>query len=286
MKSIFLVLGLLAFSCAAMAQPTITTSATLPAGTTGVAYSQQLVASGGSGGNTWEITPGTLGAPPAGLGLSSGGLISGTPTSYGTSTFSVTVVDNSNNSSAPVIFSLTINPAPLLISTGTALPAGLTETPYSQSLAATGGVTPYTWAVTAGALPAAVALFLWRDRGERLSQRSRVVHGHRDGFQREHRQPVVFADDQYSAHSPFPRPRFCRGAWSKPDSTDLGRHRRPSSLHVVADLRRAPGGRHPFHIRRDLGHPTAAGTFTPTIEVIDTAVLEAARLDLYPDHWH
>jgi hypothetical protein len=50
---------------------------TLPAGAVGVAYSQQITASGGSGSYVFKVSSGTL---PAGLTLSSGGLLSGTPT--------------------------------------------------------------------------------------------------------------------------------------------------------------------------------------------------------------
>lgn len=47
---------------------------------TGVAYSQQLVADGGSGNYSWRVVSGTL---PDGLVLSTSGLISGTPTGLG-----------------------------------------------------------------------------------------------------------------------------------------------------------------------------------------------------------
>jgi VCBS repeat protein/centrosomal CEP192-like protein len=43
-------------------------------------------------------------------------------------------------------------PAPLTIATAN-LPPGTWETPYSQVIQATGGVAPYTWSVSAGALP-------------------------------------------------------------------------------------------------------------------------------------
>lgn len=56
--------------------PNITTTS-LPQATVGVAYSFQMEATGGSGTYAWSITAGTL---PAGLSMSAGGLISGTPT--------------------------------------------------------------------------------------------------------------------------------------------------------------------------------------------------------------
>jgi len=56
------------------------TNASLPNWSTGVAYSAQLVATGGSGNYGWRIISGTM---PDGLTLSDSGLISGTPTGLG-----------------------------------------------------------------------------------------------------------------------------------------------------------------------------------------------------------
>lgn len=68
--------------------PAITTL-TLPAATQGTAYSQQLAATG-TPAPSFAVTSGTL---PAGLSLSASGLISGTPTSVGASTFTVTATN-------------------------------------------------------------------------------------------------------------------------------------------------------------------------------------------------
>jgi uncharacterized protein YjdB len=51
---------------------------------------------------------------------------------------------------------ITVN-AVLTITT-TSLPAGVVGTPYSQTLGATGGKTPYTWSITSGTLPAGLTL--------------------------------------------------------------------------------------------------------------------------------
>jgi hypothetical protein len=64
--------------------PTITT-ASLPNGTVGTAYSQTLTATGDTP-ITWSIDTGAL---PAGLSLATTGVISGTPTTATTSTFTV-----------------------------------------------------------------------------------------------------------------------------------------------------------------------------------------------------
>lgn len=70
------------------------TPATLPDGTVGTAYSQQLTLLGGTGAVTFTLTGGTL---PAGLNMSSSGLISGTPTTAATSNFEVTATDSIGN---------------------------------------------------------------------------------------------------------------------------------------------------------------------------------------------
>ncbi len=75
----------------ATGSPTITTT-TLPGGTAGSAYGPATItATGGAGGFTFSVSTGTL---PAGLTLSAAGVISGTPTTPGTSNFDVTVTDS------------------------------------------------------------------------------------------------------------------------------------------------------------------------------------------------
>ena len=66
------------------------TTTTLPAGTVGTAYSQALAATGGTTPYIWTIAAGTL---PAGLTLSSAGVLGGTPTTAGSATFTVRVTD-------------------------------------------------------------------------------------------------------------------------------------------------------------------------------------------------
>ena len=136
--------------------PSITTGASLPQGEIGAAYSQNLAASGGSGGFTWSVTVGSL---PTGLALSSGGVISGTPTAPGLGTTSFTVqVTDSAGGSATQAFSLTVIAGPT-ISTGPTLPSGTVNVPYSGvTLAASGGTSPYTWSITVGSLPAGMSL--------------------------------------------------------------------------------------------------------------------------------
>ena len=90
---------------------TITTASPLPSGMCGQAYSQTLAASGGVPGYTWGLGAGSL---PAGLSLSSSGLISGTPTAAGTVGFTIRVTGSDGQPSTKA-FSITVAPAPTRI---------------------------------------------------------------------------------------------------------------------------------------------------------------------------
>src|ERR1019366_7167450 len=129
------------------------TTSSLPAGTVGVAYSQALVASGGSPPYSWAVASGVL---PAGLSLAPGGTISGTPGTAGPSSFTVRVTDSAS-ASATAALSITVNPPALGITTSS-LPTGTVGVAYSQALVASGGSPPYAWAVASGVLPAGLSL--------------------------------------------------------------------------------------------------------------------------------
>ena len=104
--------------------PSIATSS-LPSGILQTLYSASLQATDGLSPYTWSLSAGSL---PAGLSLSSSGVISGTPTTAGTSNFTVQVSDSESppaTTSTPL--SLTVT-APLLVS--------LAVTPTNPSIAA------------------------------------------------------------------------------------------------------------------------------------------------------
>ena len=127
---------------------------TLPDATVGVSYSRTLVASGGRPDYGWLVESGAL---PPGLSMSQSGTISGTPSTAGTSNFSLRVTD-ANGGSAARALTLIVSPAaPLHIST-TQLPKGSVGATYSQNLGASGGQTPYTWSVQSGNLPEGMTL--------------------------------------------------------------------------------------------------------------------------------
>ena len=84
---------------------TITTTS-LPNGTVQTAYSATLQATGGTSPYTWSVTSGSL---PAGLNLASAsGTISGTPTTAGTSSFTIQVADSAGNKASAGL-TITIN---------------------------------------------------------------------------------------------------------------------------------------------------------------------------------
>ncbi|HEX5631882.1 MAG TPA: putative Ig domain-containing protein, partial [Gemmatimonadales bacterium] len=132
---------------------TVTTTS-LPAGTRLVPYSQQLTATGGDGTYTWNLQSGSL---PAGITLSSAGVLSGTPTVAGSFNFQVRATSGGQNDNQGL--TLVINQPGVIITT-TTLPAGTQGAAYSETLTATGGNGTFTWAVVAGsgALPAGITL--------------------------------------------------------------------------------------------------------------------------------
>jgi hypothetical protein len=132
---------------------------TFPTGYVGSAYSAtQLTATGGSGNySTWSLVNGS--SLPAGLSLSSVGVITGTPSgSAGTSNFTVRVTDSASNT-ATASFSITIA-AGVSITSSTSLADGYPGTAYSSiTLAATGGTNSYSdWSVISGAVPSGMNL--------------------------------------------------------------------------------------------------------------------------------
>jgi hypothetical protein len=123
----------------------ITTSG-LPGATVGEGYSTTLSASGGSGTKTWTVAAGSL---PAGISLSSNGVLGGTPTAPGTASFTAKV--SAGAASAQRQFSLGVA-ANLAIAAPANKVAEVTV-PLTIELNATGGTAPYRWELTQGSLP-------------------------------------------------------------------------------------------------------------------------------------
>ncbi|MGA8938618.1 MAG: Ig-like domain repeat protein [Acidobacteriaceae bacterium] len=93
---------------------TLSPGGTVPAGTVGIAYDQTISASGGVGSYTFAVTSGSL---PAGLTLSSAGVVSGTPTAAGGYNFTVTATDSSTPTAftGTQSYTLTVNKAAVTV---------------------------------------------------------------------------------------------------------------------------------------------------------------------------
>jgi hypothetical protein len=133
----------------------IATDSLKPA-TVGAAYSSQLQDKGITSNVTYEVTSGSL---PTGVTLSPAGLISGTPTAVGSSTFTVKGTALSTNPSADGTRvdskTYTLNVSEPLVAR---VPRRAAEVGvrYAGSLSATGGQGPYTW--SASGLPAGLSV--------------------------------------------------------------------------------------------------------------------------------
>ncbi|MGO9957863.1 MAG: putative Ig domain-containing protein [Solirubrobacteraceae bacterium] len=125
-------------------------------GTVGSPLSVRLNAGGGSGPYTWSLAGPPL---PAGLSLSSAGVISGTPTAASTTTPFVEIADSAVPNAGFFQGSVTvkINPRKLTI-TPLSLPKAVAGKPYSQTLTGAMGTAPVTWKIVSGSLPAGLGL--------------------------------------------------------------------------------------------------------------------------------
>jgi len=134
--------------------PVVTVNpATLPDGTATVAYTQTLTASGGTASYTWSMQSGSL---PAGITLSTAGVLSGTTTQVGGYNFTALATD-ANGCTGTRSYTLSIS-CPTITINPSSLPAGTVSQGYLQTLSATGGTGPYAWSVSGGTLPAGLSL--------------------------------------------------------------------------------------------------------------------------------
>ncbi len=133
--------------------PIITTSS-LPFASLDVAYSAAFSALGATP-ITWTLSSGSL---PAGLSMDSSGSISGTPTTTGAYSFTVTASNSSGSASRlfSIIIPLSALRSPKI--TTTSLTEGYTNSPYGHQLTAS-GTSPLTWSLAEGSsLPSGLTL--------------------------------------------------------------------------------------------------------------------------------
>ena len=135
--------------------PITVSPASLPALTAGAAFSQTLASSGGVGSYTYALQSGAL---PVGLTLTSGGVLSGTPTQRGLYAFTVRATDSKTPTAQFADKGYTgnvVTPTLTLTSpTGTAIQ----NVAFSQTLTVSGGVAPYTCLLETGTFPAGITV--------------------------------------------------------------------------------------------------------------------------------
>ena len=152
-------------------QIAITTATPLPDATVGVNYSPGAQLPGGqlkadrgvdpamSCGCTWTIESGNL---PAGMSLSTGGKIDGTPTTSGDYSMLIRAAESNNPTNySEKTFSLKVLPSgqgQTLTITTISLLGGTVGSAYSQSVTASGGSGSYSWSLNSGTLPSGLVL--------------------------------------------------------------------------------------------------------------------------------
>ena len=138
----------------ALVAPVFTADAP-PAAVVGTSYTYTFTATGYPA-PTFAVTSGAL---PAGLDLdSTTGVLSGTPTTPGGSTFTVTAANGVGTDAVTGTLTVTVTPAPAApVFTAATLPAATVGTPYSATVTAT-GTGPIAFTVSSGALPDGLVL--------------------------------------------------------------------------------------------------------------------------------
>jgi hypothetical protein len=146
--------GIQAYTLVIVCPNIVVNPANLPSGAVGTAYSQTLSASPAGGSYNFAVTSGSL---PQGVSLNTAtGVLSGTPSSNGTSNFTIAATGWGNCSGSRA-YTITVgNGCPAI--TLPDLPGGAIGQSYSNSVAASpSGV--YSYVVTSGSLPAGLTLY-------------------------------------------------------------------------------------------------------------------------------
>jgi hypothetical protein len=126
---------------------------TLPNPPIGVPYAQAITNDGGSPPVTFTIAAGSL---PPGLLLSPAGALSGTPATAGTYSFTVRATA-AGGCFAERPYDIAVA-CPAMVVIPSQFADGVLGQPFAQSASASAGIGPFTWGLTAGTLPAGLAL--------------------------------------------------------------------------------------------------------------------------------
>jgi alpha-tubulin suppressor-like RCC1 family protein/subtilisin family serine protease len=138
-------------SCSFALMPFALLTPVLPTATTGNSYLQKVSTTGTP--SAWEILTGSL---PAGLTLNPAtGVIGGLTEETGTFRFTLRAVSGDGEVDSREI---TLQVSPPLVITTAFLDKAIVGSLYGQTLAASGGLPPYSWSVTSGVLPYGTAL--------------------------------------------------------------------------------------------------------------------------------
>ena len=138
---------------ALLISPLTISTTSLPAPVITMQYSQTLSSSGGAPPVTWSLCIGTV---PTGLTLNSmTGAVSGVATIPGPYTFTIEAKD-SIGAGVVQAYSGTTLAGPTI--TTTSLPVPVLTLAYSQTIVTSGGTSPFTFSVPAGALPTGLTL--------------------------------------------------------------------------------------------------------------------------------
>ncbi|MGA2964407.1 MAG: Ig domain-containing protein, partial [Candidatus Korobacteraceae bacterium] len=142
----------------------ITTASSLPPATLNAAYTTTISVNGGTAPYSWSWAAATGSSLPTGLSLGSSCTsttcaISGTPTSAGTYSAVVSVMD-ANKLKTSSTFQITVASGPAITTTSPLPPASI-STAYTTTISVTGGTAPYSWswaAATGSSLPTGLLL--------------------------------------------------------------------------------------------------------------------------------
>jgi len=130
-----------------------------PAGAVGTNYSVQLAGSGGVPPYTWSVVSGST--LPAGLSLSTAGVLSGTPlaTAGGTTNVAIQMKDSGApiSVSASQALGISIGASPAIVFSGAMPATAYNNQAWTGSAAASGGAGALTYTLNSGALPAGLS---------------------------------------------------------------------------------------------------------------------------------